>query len=43
MTLTVDGTNITRAKYESFYYYGSNPHDTRFDDSTYSIGARFRF
>jgi iron complex outermembrane receptor protein len=43
MTLTVDGTNITQAKYESFYYYGSNPHDNRFDDSTYSIGARFRF
>jgi len=43
LTLTVDGTNITRAKYESFYYYGSNPHDMRFDDSTYSIGARFRF
>ena len=43
LTLTADGTNITHAKYESFYYYGLNPHDIRFDDSTYSIGARFRF
>lgn len=43
LTLTVDGTNITQAKYESFYYYGLNPHDIRFDDSTFSIGARFRF
>ena len=42
-TLTVDGTNVTHAKYESFYYNELNPHDIRFDDSTYSIGARFRF
>ncbi|USI74973.1 TonB-dependent receptor [Sphingomonas morindae] len=43
ITLTADGTNITRARYESFYYAELNPHDIRFDDSTYSIGVRFRF
>ena len=42
-TLTADGTNVTHAKYESFYYDELNPHDIRFDDSSYSIGARFRF
>ncbi|WP_267394304.1 MULTISPECIES: TonB-dependent receptor [unclassified Sphingomonas] len=43
LTLTVDGTNVTRAKYESYYGSTLNPHDIRFDDSTYSIGARVRF
>ena len=43
LTLTADGTNVNRAKYESFYYYGLNPHDIRYDDSTYSVGVRFRF
>ena len=43
LTLTADGTNITHAKYESYYYYQLNPHDIRFDDTSYSIGARIRF
>jgi TonB-dependent receptor len=43
LTLTVDGTNVTRAKFKSYYGRPSSPHDIRFDDSTYSIGARLRF
>jgi len=43
LTLTADGTNITHSKYESTYYYDLNPHDIRFDDTSYSIGARIRF
>lgn len=42
-TLTVDGTNITRTPYRSFYADSDSVHDYRFDDTTYSIGARFRF
>ncbi|WP_242147186.1 TonB-dependent receptor [Sphingomonas sp. BAUL-RG-20F-R05-02] len=43
LTLTADGTNVTRSTYRSYYFYGLNPHDIRFDDTSYSIGARIRF
>lgn len=43
LTLTVDGTNVTKARYESYYGNTLNPHDIRFDDTNYSIGARVRF
>ena len=43
LTLTLDGTNVTRARYESYYGFPLNPHDIRFDDSNYSVGARLRF
>jgi TonB-dependent receptor len=42
ITLTFDGTNVTRTPYRSFYGDVTNPHDIRFDDTTYAIGARFR-
>lgn len=43
LTVTLDGTNVTKAKYMSYYYFEQNPHDIRFDDSAYSVGVRFRF
>lgn len=43
LTLTADGTNVTRETYLSYYGEPNHPHDIRFDDSTYSIGARLRF
>ena len=42
-TIFVEGTNINRSKYESYYGTELNPHDIRFDDTSYSIGARVRF
>ena len=42
-TVTVEGTNINHAKYESYYGTPLNPHDIRFDDTTYAVGIRFRF
>ena len=43
LTLSIDGTNITRAEYQSYYGTPLNPHDVREDDSTYSMGVRFTF
>ena len=43
LTLTVDGTNINKSTYRSYYSDTLNPHDIRFDDSTYAVGVRFRF
>jgi TonB-dependent receptor len=43
LTLTVDGTNITKTPYRSYYGNPLNPHDIRFDDTSYAMGARFRF
>lgn len=43
LTLTADGTNITKTPYRSYYGNTLNPHDIRFDDTTYSLGVRFRF
>lgn len=43
LTLSLDGTNVTRAKYRSYYGIPLHPHDVREDDTTYSIGARFTF
>jgi len=43
LTLTVDGTNITKTPYRSYYGDTLNPHDIRFDDTTYAMGVRFRF
>lgn len=43
VTVTLDGTNVNRSKYKSYYYDSLNPHDIRFDDTTYSVGVRFRF
>jgi TonB-dependent receptor len=43
LTLTADGTNITKTPYRSYYGNPLNPHDIRFDDTSYSLGVRFRF
>lgn len=43
LTLTVDGTNITKTPYRSYYGDPLNPHDIRFDDTSYAMGVRFRF
>jgi TonB-dependent receptor len=43
LTISLDGTNITRARYRSYYGTTLHPHDVREDDTTYSIGVRFNF
>jgi TonB-dependent receptor len=43
LTLSIDGTNVLRAKYKSYYGIPLHPHDVREDDSTYSMGVRFTF
>lgn len=43
ITLTLDGTNLTQARYRSYYGDPAFPRDNRFDDSSYSLGASFRF
>jgi iron complex outermembrane recepter protein len=43
VTVTLDGTNITRAKYKSYYGMNIYPRDNRFDDTTYSAGVSVNF
>ena len=43
VTLSLDGTNLTNAKYRSYYGDPQFPRDTRFDDATYSLGVRMTF
>ena len=43
VTVTLDGTNITRAKYKSYYGAAIYPRDNRFDDTTYSAGVSVNF
>lgn len=43
VTVTLDGTNITRAKYKSYYGMDIYPRDNRFDDTTYSAGVSVNF
>ena len=43
ITVSIDGTNITRETYRSYYGNPAFPRDQRFDDSTYSIGVTARF
>ncbi len=43
VTLSLDGTNLTHAKYRSYYGDPALPRDMRFDDSTYSLGVAVRF
>jgi iron complex outermembrane recepter protein len=43
VTLSVDGTNLTKASYRSYYGDPAMPRDQRFDDSTYSIGVSAQF
>ncbi|AUW57707.1 TonB-dependent receptor [Sphingobium sp. SCG-1] len=43
VTVSLDGTNLTRAKYRSYYGDSALPRDKRFDDASYSLGVAFRF
>lgn len=43
ITISADGTNVTRAAYRSYNDIPLNPRDYRSDDSSYSLGVRFRF
>jgi iron complex outermembrane receptor protein len=43
VTLSLDGTNLTRSKYRSYYGDPALPRDIRFDDASYSLGVAFRF
>ncbi|WP_375404517.1 TonB-dependent receptor [uncultured Sphingomonas sp.] len=43
VTFSVNGTNINRSKYRSYFDQPFFPHDIRDDDSTYFVGIRTRF
>jgi TonB-dependent receptor len=43
ITVAIDGTNITNARYKSYYNIPLNPRDYRYDDSSYSIVMRAKF
>jgi len=43
VTLSIDGTNITRETYRSYYGDPNLPRDKRYDDTTYSVGVTARF
>ena len=43
VTVSLDGTNLTHAKYQSYYGLPQFPRDQRFDDSTYSLGITAQF
>jgi TonB-dependent receptor len=42
VTLSLDGTNLTHAKYRSYYGDSNQPRDMRFDDATYSLGVAIK-
>lgn len=43
VTVSVDGTNLTKAHYKSYYGLPEYPRDRRYDDRTYSIGVSAKF
>jgi TonB-dependent receptor len=43
ITVSVDGTNLTKANYKSYYGLPEYPRDRRFDDTTYSVGVSAKF
>ncbi|MGN6820798.1 MAG: TonB-dependent receptor [Sphingomonas sp.] len=43
ITVTLSGTNLTKANYRSYYGDPALPRDHRFDDSTYSLGVTAKF
>jgi len=43
ITFTLNGTNLTKASYRSYYGDPALPRDQRFDDSTYSVGVTAKF
>jgi TonB-dependent receptor len=42
ITVSFDATNITKAKYRSYYDIELNPRDIRNDDSSFAFGVTFR-
>jgi len=43
LTISVDGTNLTQAKYYSYFGNTSFPHDVRDDERTFGVSLRARF
>lgn len=43
VTVSVDGTNLTRATYNSYFGTTAFPHDVRDDERTYGMSVRARF
>jgi iron complex outermembrane receptor protein len=43
LTVSVDGTNLTRAKYYSYFGTEAFPHDVRNDERTFGLSLRARF
>jgi iron complex outermembrane receptor protein len=43
LTISVDGTNLTQAKYYSYFGNESFPHDVRDDERTFGVSLRARF
>ncbi len=43
LTVSVDGTNLTSAKYYSYFGNESFPHDVRDDERTFGVSLRARF
>ncbi|MDQ2764486.1 MAG: TonB-dependent receptor, partial [Pseudomonadota bacterium] len=43
VTLSLDGTNLTHARYRSYYGDLALPRDARYDDASYSLGIAVRF
>jgi TonB-dependent receptor len=43
VTISVEGTNITRSRYLSYFDVPIFPHDIRDDETTYGVGVRARF
>jgi iron complex outermembrane receptor protein len=43
VTVSVDGTNLTRAKYYSYFGIEAFPHDVRNDERTFGVSLRARF
>jgi TonB-dependent receptor len=43
VTVTLNGTNLTKNGYRSYYGDPALPRDHRFDDSTYSLGVSAKF
>jgi iron complex outermembrane recepter protein len=43
LTVSIDGTNLTQAKYYSYFGNEAFPHDVRDDERTFGISVRSRF
>lgn len=43
VTVSIDGTNLTRAKYYSYFDTEAFPHDVRDDERTFGVSLRARF